>query len=317
MQRIISICVFVFYCVVACGMVCTARAQDDVLRTIKEHTRLLKDKDPAQRRQGIALLGAMSHPAAVSSVEKMLSDRDPYVRSDAIDTLQQMGAMQAIPAIGKALLRDDSQVVRHMAAMSLGKMKDAAAIPFLLESFGSEQTDVWFRVVTALMKLKTPEAVEPFIAYLSDPRYSNGRQRRHIVQALGRLKDIRAVPVVERELRSDDPEMREIACTVLDTYNLNSASSRGALRPLLTDDRLRVRLAAAESLATLHDTTGLPVAVALLDSADPMIKNRAIKLLGLVGTRAHLGTLRAYARDAAYRTSAELAIQRIEGRLPQ
>lgn len=72
----------------------------------------------------------------VSECSKLLSDdREPLAtRFRALFTLRNTISQDSIDAIGKVLLTDDSDLLKHECAYCMGQMKDPVAIPYLIEA---------------------------------------------------------------------------------------------------------------------------------------------------------------------------------------
>jgi HEAT repeat protein len=132
-----------------------------------------------------------------------LKDPDYRVRYRAAATLGDIRDPHAIPALLEAIgdhdARDESSRVNTCASEALAKI-GAPALALLLAALHARPDhpdDQWRRywVVDALGLLGNPQSVEPLIALLDD-----AVMREAAAEALGRIRDIRALEPLERLL---------------------------------------------------------------------------------------------------------------------
>lgn len=109
-----------------------------------------------------------------------------FERMRAIFTLRNLGTTRAVDAIGRALLEDDSALMRHEAAYVLGQMQNPHAIPVL-------------------------EA-----ALFSDPHVM---VRHEAAEALGNIDDEQVLDILKRGLDDPDIEVRESCVVALDNQH--------------------------------------------------------------------------------------------------
>ncbi len=127
-------------------------------------------------------------PAPLAPEEKLeaqLMDLEApmFERMRAIFTLRNLGTDRAVEAIARALLEDESALLRHEAAYVLGQVQSPHAVPFLEKSlFGDDHVMV----------------------------------RHEAAEALGNIMDDRCVPLLERGLEDDDFEVVQSCEVALD-----------------------------------------------------------------------------------------------------
>jgi HEAT repeat protein len=93
----------------------------------------------------------------VPTLIEALTDADLHVRKAAVLALGNVGpaAAAAVPTLGEVLLRDDEATVRRRAAVALGEINDARAIPALKEaSSGDVSEEVREMAAAALASIK-------------------------------------------------------------------------------------------------------------------------------------------------------------------
>ena len=190
-----------------------------------------------------------------------------------------------------ARLTHDNPVVRRVATMALGKLKDPRALEPLVAlltdksvevqnefdiGFLSNESSIVRREVAYLLgELKDPRALEPLLALLTD---KSPEVRRAATMALGELKDPRALEPLLALLTDKSPEVRRAA-----TMALGELKDPRALEPLLaqlTDKSPEVRRAATMALGELKDPQALkPIVVQLIDKS-PEVRRAATMALG-------------------------------------
>ena len=123
--------------------------------------------------------------------------------------------------------------------------------------------------------------------------------RWRTIYALGRMRIPGAASPVLRGMRDPVPSIRETAAKWLtkrfaDTAGIAPVAARTELVRALTDDQPGVRINAVASLATFSDSTVAAKVVQLLADADPNVRVAAATALGDIrGQRRHPGAGRA------------------------
>ena len=130
-------------------------------------------------------------PAPLASVvrlgARLLDTRLPmFERMRAIFTLRNIGSDEAVEAIGKALLQDDSALMRHEAAYVLGQVQSPHAVPVLER------------------------------ALFHDPHVM---VRHEAAEALGNIRDDRVIPILRAGLDDGAVEVRESCVVALDNQH--------------------------------------------------------------------------------------------------
>jgi HEAT repeat protein len=137
--------------------------------------------------------------------------------------LGQLGKKEAVPALIEATT---DEAINYRAAISLGEIGDKRAIPALrtmAEHFPAQR--VWAGYgLAALGEAKGIELLAEVVG--SEPRWT---ERRHAVEALGKIGDPRAVPVLAKALKDKHVNVRASAADAL-----GKIGSPAAL-PALTD----------------------------------------------------------------------------------
>ncbi len=114
------------------------RRPEDRGRTVTILQGLVKDKDVPVRREALLALVRMRDPKGKeTAVEWLTAENADGVRDAAIRCAQKLGLREHIPTIRK-YLRDDSEVVRIAAIVTLSQWGDEGSRPAIKEATKSE-----------------------------------------------------------------------------------------------------------------------------------------------------------------------------------
>jgi HEAT repeat protein len=137
------------------------------------------------------------------------------------------------------LARDKEAGVRGAAAVALGQIGDALAVPALSEALGrrvnasgilnratfrkTEENDFVRRAAAiSLGQIKSREGVPALVAALSN-EHAGDDVRRESARSLGQIGDASASPALRAALTARDPYLSEIAAEALRKVNPNNA----------------------------------------------------------------------------------------------
>jgi HEAT repeat protein len=170
--------------------------------------RKLNHEDLIVRLSAIKALGEIKDAIAVEPLVTILGDGScGYTAANA---LAKIGKPSIEPLC--AALKDDNTVARRSAAMSLGKIKDSAAVESLITAMKDEDLIVRRNAATALGQIRDGGAVAPLITALND---ENPIVRRVAATALGNIKDAGAVAPLIDALKDKDAIVRANAVAAL------------------------------------------------------------------------------------------------------
>jgi HEAT repeat protein len=124
-------------------------------------------------------------------------------RPVAFYTLGHIRAREAFEPAMAAL--NERELVRLRAVQALGKIGDRRATEKLIAKLDDELYDVRYAAEDALVGFGR-SSIGPLRAAFSQ---ASKRARPHMIEALARLKDRRALALAEQEYRRDDPLVRE------------------------------------------------------------------------------------------------------------
>src|SRR5438552_239169 len=240
----------------------------------------MRDERVEVRCLAVQALGRISDPRAVEALIAALCDKNALMRCFVVRALGQIG-QAAIEAL-IAALRDDDKRVRCGAVRSLGNIGDTRAVEPLVEVLRDEAASTLIRrlAVQALGEIGQP-AVQGLIATLHD----KGKEvRQDAVQALGRIRDTRAVEPLVEVLRDEAAStlIRRLAVQALG--GIGQPAVQGLIATL-HDKGKEVRQDAVEALGRIRDTRAVEPLVEVLrdEAASTLIRRLAVQALGEIG----------------------------------
>jgi len=183
--------------------------------------RLLTDKFSPVRFAAALAVGDTEYRFAEDSIRQLLKDRDESVRLASAYSLSKLGYTDNLAILRKALASRD-QTVRANAALLLGKSGDQKTLGLLYKVLNDDHSDY--------------------------------RVRFQAVEAIARLGDERIYRKLWVMLISAYADDRVMGISAMGA--LGTVQAKDTLITMLDDDVLEVRLAAAEQLGKLRDTTG-------------------------------------------------------------
>jgi HEAT repeat protein len=210
----------------------------------------LKDDAADVRADAAEALGELGDAAAVKALRGCLGDADGEVRTRAAVALIRIGDEVLFPEVVKALRHSDARVVIG-AAVVLGHLADARVVPNLVEAFKTEDPQVGAAIAWAIGQCQDAAALPWLVTALEQ-----GFATANVCEALGRLGDARARPVLEKALAYPSEDTRAYAARALGLIHdppPTPPTILDALRKLLDDKARKVRLCAAIALHELGD----------------------------------------------------------------
>jgi len=193
----------------------------------------------------------------VDTLLRDLADRDDRVRADAAYDL----GFTDDPRVAEALrvaLSDKSPEVGRQSVEALARLREASAIPDLLDRLGDAESPVREAAMAALEAfgtLSVPALSEAVVEGVGRRRPAG---RVPIAAALlGRVGDDRAIEPLARLLRDAPPDCRAAAARALGDLGLGLGIP--ALRAALEDPEPGVRLAAIRSIAVIGGALARPI----------------------------------------------------------
>jgi hypothetical protein len=159
-----------------------------------------------------------------------------------------------VAALGKLARGGGSLEVRANAARAIGILRGKEAVPDLIEAIHSKDSAVIYESLNALQKIRDQSAAPriTFLLHDLDPKVQAAA-----IETAGLLQNKEALPdLVDALNRTRDAKVRRAALTAI--AMLPDESSRNLYARYLTDKDDKLRAAAAEGYARLHNPADLP-----------------------------------------------------------
>ncbi len=233
-------------------------------QTIQKILPLLRSESPSLRNISMDILREISGDD-VESVQTFLRDTDPDIRIFIADILGHSKSLKAVPALCEALLKDPEVNVRYQAAMSLGNLGYSEAVDALQQAMLDEEW-VQFSVVEALVKIRAHDVVGMLVRHLET---CSVLVASVIIEALGEVKNIKAVPLLLSYLEKANPVLHHKAVKsiiqILGEGSLSLLSPKdqtrlkGYLDSALEDEDESIQLAALTGLSAVGDAVSSKV----------------------------------------------------------
>lgn len=234
----------------------------------------LHDSDARKRQESVnALLKTPVSTIADLSLPLLLdagSDRSDELRTLIASALGKKRDHAALPLLIEFLANDSSPKVRSRAARSLGEIGNPDAIPALRNALFSGDDEVASEAGLAAKKVGNPEAVKTLIEALSQ---TNVFARRAAAVQFKNLSEPSALPALLITLKDSDPVVRRLSASALG--NLGDPSAKRPLVNALEDDASAVRCAALAGLVALCGASAMPSILACWGDSDPDLHNEA------------------------------------------
>jgi HEAT repeat protein len=281
----------------------TVRIPTDAPPAVEMAARALDSLETRDREAALETLGKMKHPSVVEVLADAVNHPIQDVRVGAAILLARYGDKRALrgllegvrahPAykihagelsgLGRqvieelvAALQDDNLVVRRVAADALGFIGDAAAIPALKETLGSEDSGLLCSAVGALGNMRDPALLPVFEQALRDRRTCSTA-----LLAAAKLPGYAGERILTEALGHEDSSVRFEAVRLLE-----DAASPGALPALiaaLRDRSGQVRRVAVGAIGNLGGATAVSALLEALEDEENLVSSQAGPALVKIG----------------------------------
>jgi HEAT repeat protein len=164
----------------------------------------------------------LSSTSAVEKLLKMLEDertQNLNARVNAAIVLGKSGNSRAVKPLLR-MLEDENANIRQTAVAALGEIGSAQVIKPLINVLKDENADVRATAATALGEVGDTQATAPLIKMIGTTyqKDKNPEVRKHVVEALGKIRSAPAITMLIRVLTDDDDaDVRFQTAEVLDS----------------------------------------------------------------------------------------------------
>jgi HEAT repeat protein len=267
--------------------------------TLRSVIPLLRSENVPVRNMAMVVLRNVSRDD-VDPVIELLSNADQDLRIFAADILGSSGSRAAVEPLCDVLIRDPESNVRYQAAVSLGELRDKAAADCLNRAIDDDEW-VTFAVIEALTKIQDESSIGAMISALDN---TSDLLASVIVDGLGKMGNLKAVPLLLNRLDHTDPALRnkmaEAVVRLLGPKGivlLSSSEQEKVARYLLgalDDDDEEIQDAAIQGLSFLGSVTAGERIMELAGELDPVADYD--RLEGIVDALTRIGPIEALER---------------------
>ena len=275
------------------GYVNVAKEYDEIFNLFNK---ALHDKDPSVRvsaAYGLSKLGELSGFKVEEILKKAFYDESQlYAENNILLALGLMGSAEHVFLLKKiALYKEETEINRCYAVLGLGYVrKDEEAIKILRELISHpDKPEVMATAALALGNLRDASAVPLLAKLIQSGLFYQGekydrRVRAYAALGLGRIGTREAVNELKKSLDDREKIVQECVAIALGTTKLPEAIS--PLSQLLSDRDLSVRGFAAISLSRIPDKGVYPLLLnAYQNAKDPQVDGMIVLAMGLSGDK--------------------------------
>lgn len=196
-------------------------------------------------------------------------------REDSLRTVAELFETASLWEVGSAR----EKVARGRAALLT---KGVEAIEYALREKLATQDGLEFRAIAAIAQAHPDSFAARLIPRLADPEE---QVRRNVIALLGEMRWRPAVPALAG-LLSDRRQERVWTRTIGALGQIGDGAGAPAVRPFLSDEKERRRIAASDALASMRDTLAVPALVDRLSDPILTVRSAALASLRRFGTAA-------------------------------
>lgn len=283
---------------------------------------LVRDTSPAVRKQAVLSLQAIVQRATTAQERVALAmadyvkDEEPAVRLAAVQALPRCGP-KSVPLLLGALADKDTKVRAYAAsALSAFKLEPAELLPTLTNRLKVEEELIVRQSLLRTLAKLGKDAIPALVEALGDKQEAVQKAALSALGSIGLPAEPALAKVKELALKSDHPDIRKTAVSVLGRFG--SSGSDAVLELLKTDDSVTRQAC----LTFLGKQGGAPASavqhlVAALKDKEKDVRALAVYVLGKMGPDAK-EALPALAKlrddpEPSVRALAEKAAKQIEG----
>ncbi|MEG2173123.1 MAG: HEAT repeat domain-containing protein [Desulfovibrionaceae bacterium] len=243
-------------------------------KTVQGMIPLLRSDDAPIRNIAMDILREIGGDD-IASLQSLMRDNDTDIRIFISDILGHTGSRLAVTLLSDALLKDPEVNVRYQAAVSLGTLAFPEAVHALGQAMHDEEW-VQFSVVEALTKIRADSTINALVQSLSS---CSDLVASIIVDALGEIGNIKAVPLLFKSLEKSSVPLRhksvKAIVQILGGRSLSLLSAKDQLRfrayllDALQDEDDAIQKAALSGLAVMGNDEATTAIIKFAGQLDP------------------------------------------------
>ena len=259
----------------------------------------LKDSEESVREAASEILRDHPRKRVVPALVHVLGDGSPIVRRNAAFTLGRCGIAKALTPLS-LLANDPTPSVRVAAFEAMAKLGDAASVPALCETLAkAADPDLKRECAEALGRLKDSRAIVPLFNAIDD---SDPPTTAAILRGLGEIGDPGVLPALTEKMTGGvTAPVRTAAVEAIG--RLGAAEGVGPLkRAILSGPPLSI--AALKALGEIEDEDAVATLAESLTNPSPVVRLAAVESLARVGNESVFRRLRPLREDEDERVAA-------------
>jgi HEAT repeat protein len=258
-------------------------------------------RDHIQAVRGSArerLIRAFDELGLVDTYVELLQKGRPWVRADAAEKLGVMRSIRAQEPLARAM-DDPAPEVRIRAAKALGLIGGRGATAKLVSALMKPNLWSALRIADILASM----GEESVTGLIDEIHKIPPASRLFVIDIFGRVRSLRAIPMLREQLRDPEPDVRARAAHALG--QIGDPGSVPALLLALHDEAWPVRAMSAKALGRIPGNLQVEGLCSVLTDSQWWVRANAAEALkskGEAGHRALIGILDstdAYAREQA------------------
>jgi HEAT repeat protein len=221
----------------------------------------------------VVILNKLDPDEAVPAVISLLASPITQVRSNAVVVLRELQNDQPVLTY---LITDPNVEVRRIAFMVIPDLAVAERIPALITLLYDTNSDITYRALDMLSRLKSGEVITSLLASVKHILTIPVRRRvMEILKDLNPSKEV--VPQLLTMLADTDSGVRWRTISIL--RQLRAKEAVPALLLMLNDPVAQVRSEAIHTLISLKVSGAVPLIIALLHDPDSVVRIQVLNIL--------------------------------------
>ncbi|MEO0142143.1 MAG: HEAT repeat domain-containing protein [candidate division WOR-3 bacterium] len=241
-----------------CGMPPKERAEAILKKGLEDRSAAVK----IAAARGLAEIGDEN---GYNTLYQTLQSDNKEAMVAALGALYELKEQSLSPILKKLCVSDDP-LIRTEAYHLVATIKDTAGYRILMAGTKDKISKVRRYSYQGLANFKDKKAIIPGLKD-NDPLV-----RIYAAKSLALLGENQAVNLIKKEMDPKNPNVEVWSQAVLALAEINDTSAIPYIKELLTDTPWDLKIAAAQALLMLHNTEGIEVLKAAVQSPDPFVR---------------------------------------------
>lgn len=172
--------------------------------------RALNDKDKLVKQTAIQAIGNMGLQKYCPLIIDRIKDKDKFATGVIIDSICKLRCESALESLIKIAGSNEDSYIKQKALSAIVMIGNNTAVPKLMDLIKQRNYDSYYsdRLIDTLMHFQDNRIADSLIPILIESRFS---PRAKEIELLGRLKDPRALELLQKALLSKDLRVRAYA----------------------------------------------------------------------------------------------------------